>query len=96
MPCRASSPRSERWRDLGVKYFARDAIMTFPDLAADLKARMPDLRGRLMANQPLKELFSPSDWPMFRGTANRTAQGIGGSPFMPAKSRKCRAISDAE
>jgi UDP-N-acetylmuramate dehydrogenase len=30
--------------------------MTFPDLAADLKAQMPDLRGRLMANQPLKEL----------------------------------------
>ncbi len=30
--------------------------MTFPDLAADLKARLPDLRGRLMANQPLAEL----------------------------------------
>jgi UDP-N-acetylmuramate dehydrogenase len=30
--------------------------MTFPDLAADLKAQMPELRGRLMANQPLKEL----------------------------------------
>jgi UDP-N-acetylmuramate dehydrogenase len=56
MPCRASSPRSERWRERGPEYFARDAIMTFPDLAADLKARMPDLRGRLMANQPLKEL----------------------------------------
>lgn len=27
--------------------------MTFPDIVADLKARMPDLRGRLLANQPL-------------------------------------------
>ena len=30
--------------------------MTFPDLVADLKARMPSLRGRLMANQSLAEL----------------------------------------
>jgi UDP-N-acetylmuramate dehydrogenase len=30
--------------------------MTFPDIVAELKARMPDLRGRLMANQPLAEL----------------------------------------
>ncbi len=30
--------------------------MTFPDITADLKARMPDLRGRLLANQPLAEL----------------------------------------
>ncbi len=30
--------------------------MTFPDITADLKARMPELRGRLMANQPLAEL----------------------------------------
>ena len=30
--------------------------MTFPDLVADLKARMPALRGRLMANQSLAEL----------------------------------------
>lgn len=29
--------------------------MTFPDIAADLKSRMPDLRGRLMANQSLAE-----------------------------------------
>jgi UDP-N-acetylmuramate dehydrogenase len=29
---------------------------TFPDLAPALKAQMPDLRGRLMANQPLAEL----------------------------------------
>jgi UDP-N-acetylmuramate dehydrogenase len=27
--------------------------MTFPDITPDLKARMPDLRGRIMANQPL-------------------------------------------
>jgi UDP-N-acetylmuramate dehydrogenase len=30
--------------------------MTFPDITADLKARMPELRGRLLANQPLAEL----------------------------------------
>ena len=30
--------------------------MTFPDLAADLKARLPQLRGRLMSNPPLAEL----------------------------------------
>ena len=30
--------------------------MTFPDSAADLKARLPQLRGRLMSNQPLAEL----------------------------------------
>ena len=30
--------------------------MTFPDITADLKARMPQLRGRLLANQPLAEL----------------------------------------
>ena len=35
---------------------ARFPIMTFPDLVADLRARMPDLRGRLFANQSLAEL----------------------------------------
>jgi UDP-N-acetylmuramate dehydrogenase len=30
--------------------------MTFPDLTPDLKSRMPELRGRLLANQPLAEL----------------------------------------
>ncbi len=30
--------------------------MTFPDITPDLKSRMPDLRGRLLANQPLAEL----------------------------------------
>ncbi len=30
--------------------------MTFPDIAADLKANMPELRGRLLANQPLADL----------------------------------------
>src|SRR6266851_7874811 len=30
--------------------------MTFPDIAPDLKARMPELRGRLLPNQPLAEL----------------------------------------
>src|SRR3954471_21406246 len=32
------------------------SAMTFPDLVPDLKARMPSLRGRLMANQSLAEL----------------------------------------
>ena len=30
--------------------------MSFPDITADLKARMPQVRGRLLANQPLAEL----------------------------------------
>ncbi len=30
--------------------------MTFPDITADLTLRMPQLRGRLLANQPLAEL----------------------------------------
>jgi UDP-N-acetylmuramate dehydrogenase len=30
--------------------------LTFPDITADLKAKMPQLRGRLIANQPLAEL----------------------------------------
>ncbi len=30
--------------------------MAFPDITADLKSRMPQLRGRLLANQPLAEL----------------------------------------
>jgi UDP-N-acetylmuramate dehydrogenase len=30
--------------------------MTFPDITADLKARVPGLRGRLIANQPLADL----------------------------------------
>ena len=30
--------------------------MTFPDIVADLKSAMPELRGRLMANQSLAEL----------------------------------------
>jgi UDP-N-acetylmuramate dehydrogenase len=30
--------------------------MTFPDITTDLKSRMPQLRGRLIANQPLADL----------------------------------------
>jgi UDP-N-acetylmuramate dehydrogenase len=30
--------------------------MSFPDITAELKASMPQLRGRLLANQPLKDL----------------------------------------
>ncbi len=32
--------------------------MSFPDITADLKAAMPDLRGRLLANQEL----APFTW----------------------------------
>jgi UDP-N-acetylmuramate dehydrogenase len=51
----------------------REFRMSFPDLVPDLRARMPGLRGRLIANQPLAELtwfrvggpaqvlFSPQD-----------------------------------
>jgi UDP-N-acetylmuramate dehydrogenase len=46
MRCRANSPRSAR---------RRNAIMAFPDLIPALKSRMPALRGRLIANQPLAE-----------------------------------------
>ena len=31
-------------------------MTTFPDITPDLKAAMPDLRGRLLANQRLAEL----------------------------------------
>ena len=31
-------------------------VRTFPDITPDLKAAMPDLRGRLLANQSLAEL----------------------------------------
>jgi UDP-N-acetylmuramate dehydrogenase len=30
--------------------------VSFPDLVPDLKSKMPELRGRLLANQTLKEL----------------------------------------
>src|SRR5215813_23649 len=56
MRCRASSPRWTRWREgRRVSYFAR-VVMMFPDLVPELKTRLPDLRGRLMSNQPLAEL----------------------------------------
>src|SRR5262249_17797126 len=56
MRCRANSPRSARWREgRRVSYFAR-VVMMFPDLVPELKTRLPDLRGRLMSNQPLAEL----------------------------------------
>jgi len=32
-----------------------EGAMSFPDIVPDLKARMPELRGRLLANQPLGE-----------------------------------------
>src|SRR5437899_6754194 len=57
MRCRVSSPRWGRWRDDPDHDPRRARVaMIFPDLVADLKARMPTLRGRLMANQSLAEL----------------------------------------
>jgi len=58
MRCRENSPRSGRrpdgYRD---RHSVRCGVaMTFPDLVADLKARMPNLRGRLLPNQSLAEL----------------------------------------
>jgi UDP-N-acetylmuramate dehydrogenase len=32
------------------------SVMMFPDLASDLKSRMPELRGRLLSNEPLAPL----------------------------------------
>src|SRR5260370_18850327 len=46
-PCRAN------WRRWARR---RNGIMPFPDIAPDLRARMPALRGRLIAHQPLAEL----------------------------------------
>jgi UDP-N-acetylmuramate dehydrogenase len=57
MRCRASSPHWGRWRDDPGHDPRRACIaMIFPDLVADLKAGMPTLRGRLLANQSLAEL----------------------------------------
>src|SRR5262245_50043326 len=54
MRCPASSPRRARWRDaFGLWH---DGAMTFPDIVADLKSRIPVLRGRLLANEPLAPL----------------------------------------
>src|SRR5215831_6876496 len=57
MRYRASSPHWGRWRDDPSPDARRACIaMIFPDIVADLKAHMPMLRGRLMANQSLAEL----------------------------------------
>src|SRR5205807_2177892 len=58
MRCRENSPRSGRWPDgYRDRHSVRCGVaMTFPDLVADLKARMPNLRGRLLPNQSLAEL----------------------------------------
>src|SRR6266699_482589 len=57
MRCRVSSPRWGRWRDDPDHDPRRARVaMIFPDLVADLKARMPTLRGRLLSNQSLAEL----------------------------------------
>jgi UDP-N-acetylmuramate dehydrogenase len=63
-------PRGERERK---ERCARQIRMTFPDITPDLKAAMPQLRGRLLANEslapltwfrvggPAQMLFTPSD-----------------------------------
>jgi UDP-N-acetylmuramate dehydrogenase len=38
------------------RLFASEIEMAFPDLVPDLKARLPQLRGRLLANEPLAPL----------------------------------------
>ena len=40
---------------MGPCFRGDDSGMSFPDIIPDLKARMPELRGRLLANQPLGE-----------------------------------------
>src|SRR5712691_11054664 len=54
MRCRASSLRSARWRD--AHCHRQGPRMTFPDVVPELKARVPELRGRLLPNQSLAEL----------------------------------------
>ena len=52
-----------------------DRTITLPDLQALLKKY----------DQPSSELFSATDWNMFRGNASRSAQAVGGAPFMETK-----------
>jgi UDP-N-acetylmuramate dehydrogenase len=40
---------------MGPRFRGDDSGMSFPDIIPDLKGRMPELRGRLLANQPLGE-----------------------------------------
>ncbi len=40
---------------MGPRLRGDDNAMTFPDITADLKSRLPQLRGRLIANQALGE-----------------------------------------
>ena len=47
---------SRKGRGLVTRRGDKCACMTFPDITADLKAKMPQLRGRLIANQPLADL----------------------------------------
>ena len=39
-----------------ARYGRRGTCVSFPDIVPDLKAAMPELRGRLLANQPLAGL----------------------------------------
>jgi UDP-N-acetylmuramate dehydrogenase len=50
---------------MGPRFRGDDSGMSFPDIIPDLKARMPELRGRLLANQPLGEFT----WFRVGGTA---------------------------
>src|SRR6202023_1939595 len=53
----AGDARARRQSAGGLaRHRGRRARMSFPDIVADLKAKMPALRGRLLANQTLAEL----------------------------------------
>src|SRR5262245_66539698 len=54
MRCPASWRHRARWRDASGLW--HDGAMTFPNIVADLKSRVPGLRGRLLPNEPLAPL----------------------------------------
>ena len=70
-------------------------VATFPDITPDLKAAMPGLRGRLLANQSLAELT----WFRVGGPAQVlfTPADEGRSRLLPEKlcRRNCRSMSSA-
>ena len=68
--------------------------MTFPDITPDLKAAMPQLRGRLLANQSLAELT----WFRVGGPAQvlfTPADEDDLAYFLKLFRRSCRSMSSA-
>ena len=53
MTCRLACPSPQAGEGIGT---ARGDALPFPDITDELKAAMPQLRGRLLANQPLADL----------------------------------------